>query len=547
MLLSLLLLSVDMFAAYSTVIVEVDGVWYEINKTTQTASVVKREGNTLSEYQITQEGNYSGDIVIAEEVPYEGELYPVTKIGKYAMASSLEMTSVSIPSTITSIGEFAFATCLKLTEVTIPAGVKSVGGRAFRDCYRLKRIIVEEGNARYDSRDSCNAIIETATNKLTHGCVATTIPNSVTVIGNSAFFGCRTLGSIAIPENVESIGDSAFFECAALQSICIPQSVNSVGKAAFAMCTGMVSADLACQELGTSAFYGDSLLSNVILQEGVTTIGDHAIRGCKKLTALSLPNSLKTVKSYALSDNSLESITLPENLDDLYRGAFAWNPLVNVIAKNTAIKFTSGSDSPFTDRTLLHAMLYIPVDTWVSAVYDGSLYQFTNIKEMAASTEELSENQTYTLMNAHTYGYVVCNGAEEYTQVVKAFYNLDDSDPNSCWQIVTNGDKNFLYNIGTQMYAKDVANGTIELSKTPVAIAVCDKGNGVALGSDEQTVWNFVITERVQPDGDLPNSISRVLQESESQEMFFDLQGRRLSQRPVRGLYIQNGRKYVVR
>ena len=100
-------------------------------------------------------------------------------------------------------------------------------------------MVVEGGNATYDSRDNCNAIIETATNTLIAGCQNTTIPNSVTSIGDCAFYDCTSLASITIPESVTSIGDNAFYYCSSLTSITIPNSVTSIGKWAFSFCASL--------------------------------------------------------------------------------------------------------------------------------------------------------------------------------------------------------------------------------------------------------------------------------------------------------------------
>ena len=62
------------------------------------------------------------------------------------------------------------------------------------------------------------------------------IPNSVTSIGDSAFWGCRSLSDIVIPSSVTSIGDCAFWDCSSLSDIIIPSSVTSIGDSAFEGC-----------------------------------------------------------------------------------------------------------------------------------------------------------------------------------------------------------------------------------------------------------------------------------------------------------------------
>jgi hypothetical protein len=113
--------------------------------------------------------------------------------------------------------------------------VKSIGDAVFHGCSSLTSIIVESGNQRYDSRNDCNAIIETSSNTLVAGCKNTIIPNSVTSIGNFAFYDCSSLTSITIPSNVTSIGVDAF-ACSGLTSVTIPNSVTSIGGRAFGNC-----------------------------------------------------------------------------------------------------------------------------------------------------------------------------------------------------------------------------------------------------------------------------------------------------------------------
>ena len=154
-------------------------------------------------------------------------------IEKGTFAGCKNLTSITIPNSVTLIGKEAFESCSGLTSLTIPNSVTNIGDGAFRGCSGLTSITVEEGNSTFDSRDNCNAIIETSTNQLILGCQNTKIPNSVTSIGERAFYGCSGLTSLTIPNSVTSIGYDAFESCFNLTSVTIPNSVTSIKSFAF--------------------------------------------------------------------------------------------------------------------------------------------------------------------------------------------------------------------------------------------------------------------------------------------------------------------------
>ena len=199
----------------------------------------------------------------------------VTSIEDNAFMGCSGLTSVTIGNSVTSIGYEAFYNCSSLTSITIPNSVTSIGSEAFRNCSGLTSITVENGNTVYDSRDNCNAIIETATNTLLYGCNITTIPNNVTSIGNTAFYNCSGLTSVTIPNSVTSIGYEAFYKCSGLTSIIIPNSVTSIENYAFLGCSGLTSVTI-----GTS----------------VTSIGSYAFSNCSGLTSITIPNNVTDLR-----------------------------------------------------------------------------------------------------------------------------------------------------------------------------------------------------------------------------------------------------------
>ena len=177
---------------------------------------------------------YTGDIVIPSSITHEAKTYSVTSISEYAFRDCSGLTSVTIPNSVTSIGVAAFSGCSGLISVTIGSGVTSIGESAFSSCSGLTSIVVESGNTTYDSRENCNAIIETASNTLLYGCKNTVIPNSVTSIGWSAFSGCSGLTSVTIPNSVTSIDRYAFGGCSGLKDVyCYPTEVPKTGSDAF--------------------------------------------------------------------------------------------------------------------------------------------------------------------------------------------------------------------------------------------------------------------------------------------------------------------------
>lgn len=143
------------------------------------------------------------------------------KIDASAFSNDSAIVSVIFPQSLLEIGPKAFYGCTSLENVIIPKKVKTLGSEydytcgynVFAGCNSLKSIIVEEGNSVFDSRNNCNAIIETKSNKIITGCVETTIPDDITEIGSYAFLDISDLHYLSIPNNITKLGFKAFTNC----------------------------------------------------------------------------------------------------------------------------------------------------------------------------------------------------------------------------------------------------------------------------------------------------------------------------------------------
>ena len=184
-------------------------------------------------------------------------------IGNDSFMSCTGLTSIAIPDSVTHIGTYAFAFCTNLTStIVIPKRVINIGEGLFHYCTGLPGIIVDSENSTYDSRNHCNAIIETSSNKLIAGCKNTIIPNTVKALGYGAFSGCTDLKNITIPGSVTFIGSYAFSLCEGLTGIAIPSSVTYIGGGAFYNCCGLADvysyiADPTAISMGNDVFYQD--------------------------------------------------------------------------------------------------------------------------------------------------------------------------------------------------------------------------------------------------------------------------------------------------
>ena len=216
---------------------------------------------------------------------------PVVAIGVDYKSIKLfdeSLERVILPETIQYIGCNVFTDCINLEQINLPSGIIVIDRSAFRNCTSLHSL---------------------------------DLPSTLTRIGHIAFSGCKNLTNLKLPEGIEYIGSQAFNDCPGLTEVCIT--------------TDMVIDNFT---------FSDALgLQKVTIQEGITKIPTFS--GCKKLTELTIPSSVKVLGiidwdnySYGLptiSGTSITSIEIPEGVTHLGWGFFEGAPLESIILPST--------------------------------------------------------------------------------------------------------------------------------------------------------------------------------------------------------------------
>ncbi len=282
-----------------------------------------------------------------------------------AVFAGTSITSITLPSSVKEIGQLVFARCSKLRTVNLNEGLESIGAQVFKNTWALPSLYIPSTVSSIDSTmfrgidlayvtfSPSNPYFTKIDNVLYNGDVTRlirvsdqftgtlTLPSTVTAIDDCACEAMTGITQVVLPDGLKSIGAGAF-NLSGLTSVDIPDSVTEIGRSAFQACKSMTHAKLGSGYKGSSEVEYNNMfaynpnLTSVELSEGLEIIENGMFTNCESLTAITIPQSVKSIETTAFYGSGLTSVTLPDGLTNIGDSAFYGTKISSVSIPESA-------------------------------------------------------------------------------------------------------------------------------------------------------------------------------------------------------------------
>ena len=337
-------------------------------------------------------------INLSDATIVDGEGTTANVLPEGAFQTTMALQHIVLPKNLTAIGSFAFQDS-GIEELVLPATVKELGRDIFYYARNLKALSVEKGNTVFDSRDNCNAIIETASNTLRIGCANTVVPNGIKALGQMAFSGIPSLKEVKLPSGLTSIGWATFWADTELSKVTLSESVTDIGESPFGGCERITSLVIDAK----NAKYDSRNNCNAIIE----TATDKLIQG---FATTKIPEGVKTIATAAFrSLFTLTEIEIPASVEKIEPEAFLYCNQMTKVVSHIKKPFAVSS-MVFSGDNMKIAKLYVPYGTREAYANTPGWDNFKYIIEMEPVEGEYTKNGASVVTTDFGKAYAALNG-----------------------------------------------------------------------------------------------------------------------------------------